>query len=105
MDVYFIYAIDIYKLSTLFGIMNDLTGSLIDRQNILNNKDAVDNIRKYLGIDGMYFESELRFTKQQIIDFYDIDNSTVQRYLTKNLKELNQNGYRILKGTSLQDFK
>ena len=85
--------------------MNNLTGSPIDRQNILNNQEAIDNIRTYLGIDGMYFEGELRFTKQQIIDFYDIENSTIQRYLNKNLKELNQNGYRILKGTSLQNFK
>lgn len=85
--------------------MTDLTGSLIDRQNILNNKDAVDNIRKYLGIDGLYFEGELRFTKQQIIDFYAIENSSIQRYLVKNSQELTQNGYTILKGISLQNFK
>jgi hypothetical protein len=85
--------------------MNDLTGSLIDRQNILNNKDAIDNIRKYIGLGGTYFEGELRFTRQQIIDFYDIDSSTIKRYINKNLKELNENGYRILKGVSLQNFK
>ena len=85
--------------------MNDLTGSSIDRQNILNNKDAIDNIRRYLGIDGMYFEDELRFTRQQIIDFYEIDSSTIDRYLSKNIKELTQNGYIILKGKSLASFK
>lgn len=85
--------------------MNDLTGSAIDRQNILNNKEAIENIRKYLGIDGMYFENELRFTRQQVIDFYDIDSSTIDRYLSKNVKELKQNGYIILKGKSLRDFK
>ena len=85
--------------------MNNLTGSLIDRQNILNNKDAIENIRKYLGIEGLYFENELRFTKQQIADFYDIDNSTVDRYLSKHIKELKQNGYIILKGNSLKNFK
>lgn len=85
--------------------MNDLTGSLIDRQNILNNKDAIENIRKYIGVDGIYFEGELRFTRQQIIDFYEIDSSTIKRYINNNLKELNENGYTILKGVSLQNFK
>ncbi len=85
--------------------MNDLTGSLIDRQNILNNKDAIENIRKYIGINGVYFEGELRFTRQQIIDFYDIDSSTIKRYINNNLRELNESGYRILKGVSLQNFK
>ena len=85
--------------------MNDLTGSLIDRQNILNNKDAIENIRKHIGLDGTYFEGELRFTRQQIIDFYDIDASTIKRYINNNIKELNENGYRILKGVSLQNFK
>jgi hypothetical protein len=85
--------------------MKDLTGSSVDRQNILNNKDAIDNIRKHLGIDGMYFENELRFTRQQIIDFYEIDSSTIDRYLSKNIKELKYNGYIILKGKSLANFK
>ncbi len=85
--------------------MTDLTGSSIDRQNILNHKDAIENIRKYLGLDGMYFENELRFTRQQIIDFYEVDSSTIDRYLFKNIKELKQNGYIILKGKSLADFK
>jgi hypothetical protein len=85
--------------------MEDLTGSAIDRQNILNNGEAIENIRKYLGIDGMYFEREFRFTRQQVIDFYGIDSSTIDRYLSKNVKELKQNGYVILKGKSLSDFK
>ena len=36
--------------------MNDLTISAIDRQNVLNNLEAVENIQKYLGISGMLFE-------------------------------------------------
>lgn len=85
--------------------MENLTGSGVDRQNILNNKDALENIRKYLGIDGMFFENELRFTRQQITEFYEIDSSTIDRYMSKNIKELKQNGYTILKGKSLSDFK
>lgn len=78
---------------------------VIDRQNILNNKEAVENIRIYLGVNGMYFDNELRFTRQQVIDFYGIDSSTLDKYLSRNVKELKQNGYVILKGKSLQEFK
>jgi hypothetical protein len=35
--------------------MKDLTISAIDRQNILNNKKAVDNIQTYLGYYGNAF--------------------------------------------------
>ena len=44
--------------------MKNLTVSAIDRQNILNNKKAVENIQEYLGISGMFFQNEFRFTKQ-----------------------------------------
>jgi len=62
--------------------MKELTGSAIDRQNILNNKNAVENIQTYLGIEGMLFQGEYKFTRQQITDFYTIDNSTIDRYLS-----------------------
>jgi hypothetical protein len=62
--------------------MKDLTVSEIDRQNILNNKKAVENIQIYLGVSGMLFQGEYRFTRQQISEFYLIDNSTSDRYLS-----------------------
>jgi hypothetical protein len=83
----------------------DLTMSAIDRQNILNNKVALDNIQDYIGVSGMYFKNEYRFTKSQVSDFYGIDNSTVDRYLSNNEEELKHNGYEILKGKSLKEFK
>jgi hypothetical protein len=61
--------------------MKDLTVSAIDRQNMLNNKTALENIQGYLGITGMMFQGEFRFTRHQIADFYGIDNSTIDRYL------------------------
>lgn len=85
--------------------MNDLTISAIDRQNILNNNKAVDNIQKYLGISGMLFENEFRYTKQQVADFYTIDTSTIDRYLLNHENELKHNGYINLKGKALKDFK
>jgi hypothetical protein len=85
--------------------MKDLTISAIDRQNILNNKTAVENIQKYLGVSGMLFKGEYRYTRQQIIDFYGIDNSTIDRYLSQNEDELKHNGYVNLKGKELKEFK
>lgn len=55
--------------------MRDLTNMAIDRQNILNNHDAVLNIQKYLGVTGMFFQNEYRFTKEQLADFYGVDTS------------------------------
>jgi len=46
--------------------MKDLTKSAIDRQNILNNNDAIENMQKFLGITGMFFEGEYKFTRQQV---------------------------------------
>jgi hypothetical protein len=85
--------------------MKDLTVSAIDRQNILNNKKAVENIQTYLGVTGMLFQGEYRFTRQQMTDFYAIDNSTIDRYLSKNEEELKHNGYVNLKGRALKEFK
>ena len=85
--------------------MKDLTISAIDRQNILNNKIAVENIQTYLGVTGMLFKGEYRYTRQQIKDFYGIDNSTIDRYLSQNEDELKHNGYVNLKGKELKEFK
>jgi len=61
--------------------MKDLTNSNIHRQNILNNRFAVKEIQEYLGIEGMLFEGEFKFTKNMVAEFYDIDISTIDRYL------------------------
>ena len=41
--------------------------SAIDRQNILNNKVALENIQEYIGVSGMYFNGEYRFTKLKFV--------------------------------------
>jgi len=38
--------------------MKDLTVSTIERQNVLNNRFAVDEIQRHLEISGMLFEGE-----------------------------------------------
>lgn len=44
--------------------MNDLTVSNIERQNVLNNRYAVEVLQEDLGFTGMFFEGEYRFTKK-----------------------------------------
>lgn len=83
----------------------DLTISSIDRQNILNNREALDSIRDYLGVTGILLENEMKFTKQQIADFYVIDVSTIERYLSSNENELRTNGYKLVVGNELREFK
>lgn len=85
--------------------MKDLTASAIDRQNILNNQDAIENIQSFLGIPGMLFKNEYRYTKEQLADFYGVDTSTVDYYLSQFEKELKHNGYELLKGLNLKEFK
>lgn len=85
--------------------MKNLTNSNIERQNILNNRFALERIQEYLGIQGIVFENEFKFTKQMIADFYEIDISTVDRYLSKYNDELKHNGYILIRGYLLKDFK
>ena len=85
--------------------MKDLTNSNIDRQNILNNHYALTQIQEYIGLPGMLFEGEYRFTKEMAANFFDIDISTIDRYLTKYEAELKHNGYILTKGKQLKDFK
>lgn len=85
--------------------MNDLTVSKIERQNVLNNKYALANIQNSLGITGMLFEDEYRFTKKMVADFYEVDERTIERYIEQNANELSANGYVLCKGKRLKDLK
>jgi hypothetical protein len=85
--------------------MKDLTTSNIDRQNILNNNEVLETVQDHLGVSGMYFKEEYRFTKNQISDFYQIDIATIDRYLEGNENELKNNGYVVIKGKTLKEFK
>lgn len=85
--------------------MKDLTISPIDRQNILNNKYAVEKMQEHLGLTGMRFKNEYKFTIQQATEFYAIERITINRYLNQFEQELKHNGYEVLKGKNLKDFK
>jgi hypothetical protein len=63
--------------------MKDLTISPVDRQNILNNRYAIEKMQEYLGLTGMLFNNEYKFTIQQATEFYAIDRMTLSRYLNQ----------------------
>jgi hypothetical protein len=52
--------------------MKDLTISAIDRQNILNNNIVSETIQAYLGISGLLFQGEYRFTRLQVMEFFKL---------------------------------
>ncbi len=85
--------------------MKNLTNSTIARQNILNNTYAIEEIQNAVGIEGIMFENQFRFSKNQISSFFEIDERTVERYLETYEKELKVNGYEVLKGKRLKEFK
>ena len=83
----------------------DLTTSTIERQNILNNRFAIETIQEKLAIEGMLFEGEYRYTKKMVADFYGVEERTIERYLETHSDELKHNGYILCKGKSLKEFK
>lgn len=85
--------------------MNDLTVSNIERQNVLNNRYAVDALQENLGFTGMLFEGEYRFTKKMVADFYEVEERTIERLLEEHGDELKYNGYILSKGKQLKEFK
>ena len=83
----------------------DLTRSEIDRQNILNNTEAVELIKAKLGLNGLLYNNEFNFTTKMVADFYEIDVRTVKRYVEDFENEIEHNGYTVLKGVKLKEFK
>ncbi|MGO1822271.1 MAG: DNA-binding protein [Ruoffia tabacinasalis] len=83
----------------------DLTTSDIHRKNILNNHYALQEIEQEVAFPGVPFEGSLRYTKRQIVQFYDIDERTVERYLEQHEREFASSGYEVLTGGRLRNFK
>ncbi|HRK39559.1 MAG TPA: DNA-binding protein [Burkholderiaceae bacterium] len=85
--------------------MSDLTTAQHQRQNILNNRYALQAAEQHLGLGGLAYAGETVFTKQQVTALFDISDATVERYLAQHGDELKANGYRLLRGESLRKFK
>lgn len=84
---------------------HDLTSSQVARQNVLNNNYALQKIEEHLEMRGLEFEGQTVFTKAMVANLLDVDERTVDRYLTSNSDELKLNGYQVLKGKPLKNIK
>lgn len=85
--------------------MSDLTSSKHQRQNILNNRYAMEAAEQNLALGGVSYKGETVFTKQQVMGLFDISDATVERYIAANSEELKANGYSLIRGKTLKDFK
>ncbi|MBR3022495.1 MAG: DNA-binding protein [Bacteroidaceae bacterium] len=83
----------------------DLTTSEIDRQNVLNNRFALEEVQRVIGLKGIIFEKEYKFTKHQVASFFDVTDRAISNCLKSNENELRKNGYDVLKGNRLKMFK
>lgn len=83
----------------------DLTTSEVDRQNILNNPYALTEIEKATGLRGFPFEGKSVVLKEQVASFFEVTPRTVDNYLEKNSEELTKNGYEVITGKRLKEFK
>ncbi len=83
----------------------NLTNSQLDRQNVLNNRYAMQKLREHLDLEGIFFEDNFVFTKQQLVRLFDVSDSTIEKYLASHGDELKINGYQVLRGLQLKQFK
>ncbi len=83
----------------------NLTNSSIDRQNILNNPYALQEIEKATQIQGIPFEGKTIVLKEQVSVFLEVTPRTIENYIKKYGEELRQNGYEVLRGKRLKTLK
>jgi len=83
----------------------DLTVSAVDRQNILNNPYALQEIEKAARIQGIPFEGKSVVLKDQVAAFFEVDVRTINNYLKRHGDELHKNGYEVIRGKRLKDIK
>ena len=83
----------------------DLTVSQIDRQNILNNPYALQEIEKAAHIKGIPFEGKTVVLKEQVASFFEVTPRTIDNCIEKFSDELRQNGYEVLRGNRLKILK
>lgn len=82
----------------------DLTVSRLDRQNILNNDLAVEELQNTVEITAVFWNDRYYLTKEMLAAYFDVDVRTVERYISNFTDELKSNGYELLKGNHLRDF-
>ena len=86
-------------------MVKDLTNSTVDRQNILNNQYALNEIQKAVKLQGILFDSKLVFLIDHVADFFEVTTRTIKNYISNYEEELKNNGYEVLRGKRLSEFK
>ena len=81
----------------------DLTTSQLDRQNILNNELAIEEVQEKSGVEGIEWDGKLYVTREMTAEFFQVDIRTISRYIEQNNEELTRNGYVVLKGKKLKE--
>ena len=84
---------------------NDLTTSKIARQNILNNNYALKEAEDAIGLKGVVFEGQLKFTKQQVAQFLGVSTRTISSCILSNEEEIKKDGCEDLSGKRLRLYK
>ena len=88
----------------------NLTNSYSDRQAILNNSYLIQKIEEHFNFNECFWYDRLIYkdasviTKQQLSRFFDVSKITIKKYLLTQSEEIKINGYKVLTGTTLQDF-
>lgn len=85
-------------------LTKDLTTSPIDRQNILNNELAIEELQPRCGLDGVCWNDSIYVTREMTANFFQVDIRTISRYIEQNSEELTRNGYQVLRGKQLKSF-
>lgn len=85
-------------------MIKDLTTSRIDRQNILNNEMAIEEIQKNVVEKMVFWNDKYYLTKEMLASFFDVEVRTIERYISTYSEELKENGYELLKGKRLLSF-
>ncbi len=83
----------------------DLTSSVIDRKNILNNRLAIQELYRQVGFYGIKHGGKYRFTKQRVADYFEVDPRTIDRIIENHKAEIVESGYEIYTGARLKSFK
>lgn len=83
----------------------DLTNSDIHRQNILNNPYALEKIEIHFAFPGKQFEGQTVFTKADLSSLFEVDERTIERYIAQHGDELGKNGYQVIRGKSLKNYR
>ncbi len=65
---------------------------------------ALSEIKKAAGIKVILFEDKIVFTKEMVAEFFNVDNRTIERYISQFSDELKLNGYEVLRGKKLKSF-